>query len=211
MAKQRLKSPRVRLFTALDLPTDVRAGLERWQARECADQALRPVAPDALHVTLCFLGYHPERAIGGIAELLAAVDPRPVPMRFEPNPVGISGRRPGLYAISSPSDAAVELQRELGSMLAADRLYKAEKRPFWPHVTVARVRPERRPKGDPSRRQRGRPRVVERLPGPLPSELLGPFGSVRVALYLSHLRPSGAEYERLAVLELPPATSGRER
>jgi len=201
----------VRLFTALDLPTDVRAGLEGWQARECADEALRPVAPDALHVTLCFLGYHPERAIGEIAELIAGIDPRPVPMRFEPDPVGISGRRPGLYAISSPSDVAAELRRELGSRLAAHRLYKPEKRPFWPHVTVARVRPERRPKGDLPRRRRGRPRVVELPPGPLPGELLQPFGSVRVALYRSHLRPSGAHYERLAALELPPATSGRER
>lgn len=211
MAKQRLKSPRARLFTALELPADVRAGLEAWQARECADEALRPVAPEALHVTLCFLGYHPERAIEKIAELIAGIDPRPVQMRFEPDPVGIRGRRPGLYAISAPSDAAAELHQELGSKLAARRLYKPEKRPFWSHVTVARVRPERRPKGDPPRRRRGRPRVVELPPGPLPDELRRPFGSVRVALYRSHLRPSGADYERLAVLELPPATSGQER
>ena len=31
MAKQRLKSPRARLFIALDLPQDVRAGLVAWQ------------------------------------------------------------------------------------------------------------------------------------------------------------------------------------
>jgi 2'-5' RNA ligase len=211
VAKERLKSPRVRLFTALDLPADVRAGLEGWQARECTDGALRAVAPEALHVTLCFLGYHPERAVEAIAGLIARIDPRPVEMRFEPEPVAIRGRRPGLYAISAPSRAAEDLHRELGSKLAANRLYRPEKRAFWPHVTVARVRPERLQPGTSGRRHRGRPRVVERPPGPLPQELLQAWGAVRVALYRSHLRSSGAEYERLAVLELPPATSGRER
>jgi RNA 2',3'-cyclic 3'-phosphodiesterase len=211
VAKERLKSPRARLFTALDLPEDVRAGLAHWQRRECTDEALRPVANEALHVTLCFLGYQPEKAIDEIAGLLTALEPRPVEMRLEAEPVGIRGRRPGLFAISAPSAAAEALQAELSQRLAAKRFYRSEKRPFWPHVTVARVRPERSPKGGSGRRRRGKPRVVERPPGALPEDLLQAFGSVRAALYRSHLRSSGASYERLADLELPPATSGRER
>ena len=211
MAKERLKSPRARLFTALDLPEDVRARLAAWQERECTDPALRPVPGQALHVTLCFLGYQPEKAIDEIAELVTGLSPTPIGMRFEPEPVGIRGRRPGLFAISAPSEAAQALQAELSERLSANRFYKPEKRAFWPHVTVARVRSERLPKGSSGRRRRGKPRVVERAPGPLPSELLQPFGCVRVALYRSHLRSSGASYERLAGLELPPATSGRER
>lgn len=210
MAKERLKSPRVRLFTALDLPWDIRGELEAWQARECVDEALRPVATEALHVTLCFLGYKPEKAIGELTELIGGLEARPVAMRFEREPVGIKGRRPGLYAVDAPSEASEKLQAELSEALASRRLYKPEKRDFWPHVTVARVRPEKRPRGDGGRRGRGKPRVVERPPGPLPEALERPFGAVRVALYRSHLRHSGAEYERLAALELPPATSGRE-
>jgi RNA 2',3'-cyclic 3'-phosphodiesterase len=211
MAKERLTSPRARLFTALDLPDDLRRALAAWQARECADPALRPVAEEALHVTLCFLGYHPEKAIGAITEVVKDLEPRPVEMRLEQEPVGIKGRRPGLFAISAPSPAAEALQAELERKLVAKRFYKPEKRDFWPHVTVARVRSERLPKGSSGRRRRGKPRVVERSPGPLPQELLHPFGAVRVALYRSHMRSSGAQYERLAALELPPATSGRER
>ena len=211
VAKERLKSPRARLFTALDLPEDVQADLEAWQARECVDGALRPIAPEALHVTLCFLGYQPERRIDEIAAVVTGIQPRPVPMRFEREPVGIKGRRPGLFAVSAPSEAAEALQAELSRGLVARRLYKPEKRPFWPHVTVARVRSERGEKGPSGRRRRGPPKVVDRPPGGLPDELLHPFGSVRVALYRSHLRHSGARYERLAALELPPATSGRER
>lgn len=211
MAKERLKSPRARLFVALDLPGEVRDGLVAWQAAECGDPALRPVAAEALHVTLCFLGYHPERAIDEIAGLVTGITARAVPMRFEPEPVGIKGRRPGLYAVSAPSEAAEALHAELSAELARRRFYKPEKRPFWPHVTVARVRPERSPKGGSRRRHRGRPRRVASPPGQLPERLERPFDAVRVALYRSNLRPQGAEYERLAALELPSATGGRER
>jgi 2'-5' RNA ligase len=217
VTKERLKSPRARLFVALDLPDDIHAELEAWQARECADEALRPIPAQALHVTLCFLGYHPEKAIPQIEGIVTGVDPRAVPVRFERDPVGLRGNRPGLFAVSSPSEEAVELQRELQEELVAARFYKPEKRPFWPHVTVARVRPERRPRqkgergGAGSRRRRAKPRVVERSPGPLPESLERPFDAVRVALYRSNLRPQGAEYERLAALELPPAKGGRER
>ena len=199
------------MFTALDPPDEIRAGLERWQAAECGDEALRPVAPEALHVTLCFLGYHPERAIERLSEVIAAIEPRSVEMRFEREPVGLKGSRPGLYAVSAPGEAAVALQAELSALLEAERLYEPEKRPFWPHVTVARVRPERERSDGSRRRRRGRPRVVEHPPGPLPEGLLQPWGAVRLALYRSHLRSSGAQYERLAALKLPPATSGRER
>jgi RNA 2',3'-cyclic 3'-phosphodiesterase len=207
VAKERLKSPRVRLFVALDLPDDVRAELQAWQARECVDEALRPVGEQALHVTLCFLGYHPEKAIPEIAALVTGVEARPVPMRLEPDPVPLRGRRPGLFALSAPSDEAVELQAGLEAGLVEHRFYKPEKRPFWPHVTVARVRTER-VKGSGGKRRRGKPRVVERPPGRLPKALERPFDAVRVALYRSNLRPQGAIYERLAALELPPAMGG---
>lgn len=199
------------MFTALELPDELRAGLAEWQRRECVDPALRPVDEEALHVTLCFLGYHPERAIEEIAAVVAGLAPRPIEMRFDAEPLGIRGRRPGLFALSAPSAAAEAFQSELEERLVAGRFYRPEKRPFWSHVTVAGVRPERLPAGGSGRRRRGKPRVVERLPGELPQELLQPFGAVRAALYRSHLRSSGARYERLAALELPPATSRRER
>jgi 2'-5' RNA ligase len=205
VAKERLKSPRVRLFVALDLPDDVRLKIEAWQARECVDEALRPIAPKALHMTLCFLGWRPEKAIPEIATIVTGVEARPIPMRLEPEPRPIKGRRPGLFALDTPSEAATELQGELEARLAERRFYKPEKRPFWPHVTVARVRTER-VTGSGGRRRRGKPRVVERWPGSLPEALERPFDAVRVALYRSNLRPQGAEYERLAALELPPAT-----
>src|SRR5215217_863414 len=106
MAKERLKSPRARLFVALDLPDPIRAGLELWQARGLGDEALRPVRPEALHVTLCFLSYHPEREIERIASLVTGVEPRRVEIRFAADPVPVPSRRPRLFAVEGESPAA---------------------------------------------------------------------------------------------------------
>jgi 2'-5' RNA ligase len=50
---------------------------------------------------------------------------------------------------------------------------------------------------------------VETPPGPLPEALLEPLGAVRITLYRSHLRPTGAEYESVAQLELPSSGGGK--
>jgi 2'-5' RNA ligase len=203
VAKVRLKSPRVRLFVALDLPDQIRDGLARWQQRALEDPALRPMRPEALHVTLVFLGYQPEKAIPRIAEIVDSVGPRPVELRFDPEPSPIPKGRPRLYAAGGRSDSAERLHRELSEALQAARLYEPEKRSFWPHVTVARVRSERLPPGRGERRGRGRPRRVIKPPSRLPQALTEPFGAVRIALYRSNLKPQGAEYVRLHGVDLP--------
>ncbi len=211
VAEERPKTPTARLFTALDLPDHIADGLWMWSQVECADAALRRVHPESLHMTLCFLGWVEEARIGDAVGAVEALRPRPVELRLEAEPVGIKGRRPGLFALDAPSPDAEAVQAELSELLVGAGLYEPEKRPFWPHVTVARVRSEPAGAGSGGRRRRRRPRVVERAPGELPEAFLEPFGAVRVALYRSHLRSSGARYERLSALQLPPAKSGRER
>jgi 2'-5' RNA ligase len=127
-----------------------------------------------------------------------------VEIRFEPEPLPRPKGRPGLFALGAESDAAVELHAELSDALEARRFYEPEKRPFWPHLTVARVRSERLPPKPGQRRGKGRPKRVRKAPGELPKALQKPFGAVRVALYRSNLRPQGAEYVSLAGIDLPP-------
>ena len=180
----------------------MREGIARWQGTALGDPALRPMRPESLHVTLCFLSYQPEKAIPRIAERIASVGPRPVELHFEaeasPRPKG----RPRLYAIGGASESATALQAELSQTLAAEGLYKPEKHGFWPHVTVARVRSERLPPERGERRGKGRPRRVKQPPAPLPAALTEPFGAVRMALYRSDLKPQGAEYTALAGVDL---------
>jgi 2'-5' RNA ligase len=194
MAKERLKSPRARLFVALDLPDAIREGVVAWGRRELVDPALRVVPPESLHITLAFLGYLPEKEIERLGEIVAGLG-SPAPGIQLRGPVARpSERRPRLFALPVDSPGAVELQAELEEELVAARLYEPEKRAFWPHVTVARVRPE----GRGSKR----PRDVRRRPGGLPKDLLQPTRAVRTRLYRSELKPSGAEYRPLAQVEL---------
>lgn len=186
MAKERLGSPRARLFVALELPEDVvdgAAALAR-DAFEPVDE-LRLVRRESLHVTLVFLGYHPEREIERIAA--TAFDEPAGPFGLVTDAVvPVPHRRPRLYALGL-EDAGGALhgwQDRLSRRLEEARLYEPEKRPFWPHVTLARVK-------------RG-----VRVPGglalpELPAELRQPFRASRVTLFRSTLKPSGAVYEPL--------------
>ena len=147
-------------------------------------------------MTLCFLGYLPEKRIDDVASVLTGMAVRAVPMKPASKLTAKPRSKPRLFAIDVDSPAAIAFQAELEAELAQARLYEPEKRPFWPHITVAKVRSERGTR---------RPRRVEREPGELPSALVHTFGSVRVALYRSNLRPEGAQYVSLASLDLPPA------
>lgn len=198
MAKQRLKSPRARLFVAVDLPQDVRAGLVSWQQTALADPALRIVAPDALHITLVFLGYQAEKDVKAIAKAAFDKDFQAPAVELVAEPVGIPrGKRPRLIALGANSEDTVTLQRRVEEHLVEGGFHEPEKRAFWPHVTVARVRPE-------APRSR-KPALITTQPHPLPEHMFRFFRPTRLVLFKSHLRRTGAEYEAMAELELPTA------
>jgi 2'-5' RNA ligase len=198
VAKERLKSPRARLFVALDLPQDVRAGLVDWQRTALSDPALRVVRPEALHMTLVFLGYQAERDAKKIARIAFDIEATAPAVELTAEPVGVpGGNRPRLIALAAQSDQTVALQKQVEERLVEAGFHKPEKRPFWPHLTVARVKPEARG----SRR----PAQIRNEPHPLPEHMFRFFRPTRLVLFRSHLRPTGAEYEAMAELELPTA------
>jgi 2'-5' RNA ligase len=204
VAKERLKSPRARLFVALDLPDDVRAGIVDWQRTALADPALRVVRPEALHMTLVFLGYQAEKEVKAIARTALGVESQAPAVELAAEPVGVpSGKRPRLIALAANSDETIDLQRRVEERLVEAGYYKPEKRPFWPHLTVARVKPEA-----PGSRK---PALVRTPPHALPEHMFRFFRPTRLVLYRSHLRRTGAEYESLAELELPTANDETER
>lgn len=195
MAKERLKSPRARLFVALDLPDELRDGVVAWGKEALADPALRPVAPESLHVTLAFLGYRPEKEIERIAAVVGeCAGPAPWVELRDPEQRPPRGRA-RIYALPAISPGAEALQAGVSRGLEEAGFYEPEKRPFWPHVTVARVRPEARG----SRR----PAVVSEPPGKLPERLAEAQICRRMTLYRSELKPTGARYVPLAQVKLP--------
>jgi RNA 2',3'-cyclic 3'-phosphodiesterase len=197
VVKERLKSPRVRLFVALDLPDRITEGIAEWGEEALVDPALRPVAVESLHITLAFLGYRSEGEIDAIAAAVReSGDPAPLVELLDPvqRPPRGRGR---LFALPALSPGTEAMQAGLEQRLVAGGFHEPEKRSFWPHVTVARVRPEARG----SRR----PAVVAKPPGKLPAALSEAFLAVRLSLYRSELKPAGARYVPLAQVELPGA------
>jgi 2'-5' RNA ligase len=171
-----------RLFVALDLPEDARAELVSWRSAALGGhEELRLVDPAALHVTLVFLGHLPE---GEIPRIVSAIDvpavgvPRLRAVGVKPVPA----RRPRLFALDleDAGGRAGRIQAALSEALSAGGWYEPEKRPFWPHVTLARVRKGAR---------------VERVEvEPPPAD---PWSATAVTLYRSRLGRCGARYEAL--------------
>jgi 2'-5' RNA ligase len=156
---------------------------------------LRPVAPESLHVTLAFLGFRPEKEIEEIAAVVRErTGPAPWLELLNPEPRPPRGRA-RLYALPALSPGTEALQAGVEQGLVEAGFHEPEKRPFWPHVTVARVRPE----GRGSRR----PAVVSEPPGKIPMELSEAQICRRMTLYRSELQPIGARYVPLAQVQLP--------
>lgn len=192
---------RIRAFVALDLPTSVVEAVAGWQREALGDrEGLRPIRPEALHLTLAFLGERDHGEIERAQRVLIAHgrDPAAVPVRLEREAIGVPARRPRVVAFPAASAAVVALQRALSADLVDAGLLEPEKRPFWPHLSVARVRGD--PKGPKGRRRHGP--LLEGLPS-LPAQAGHTFGAVRVALYRSELRSQGAHYSVLADFDLP--------
>jgi RNA 2',3'-cyclic 3'-phosphodiesterase len=195
VAEKQPKISRVRLFVALDLPDELRKGIVAWGREALADPALRPVAPESLHVTLAFLGHRPQEEVEAIAAAVRErVGPAPWVELLDPEQRPPRGRA-RLYALPALSPGAEALQAGVAQGLAEGGFYEPEKRPFWPHVTVARVRPE----GRGSKR----PAVVADPPGKLPEGMSEARICRRMTLYRSELQPTGARYVPLAQVELP--------
>jgi RNA 2',3'-cyclic 3'-phosphodiesterase len=183
----------MRLFVAAELPEPVREALAAWARGALGrGEALRRIDPDALHLTLCFLGEQPPSAVGVLtsaleecAEPLAAVDELSVGP-----PVWLPPRRPRVLAveISDPLGALRALHAALTEALE-DRLgWERRRERFRPHVTVARMRP-------------GSQRVRELPPTPALR-----FAPVAATLLRSTLHPDGARYDPLATVALPASS-----
>jgi 2'-5' RNA ligase len=182
-----VSGPRARLFLALDLPEHARERIVGWRdALVDGRRDLRPVRAEALHVTLVFLGWQDESAATKIADAAFGALPDGPPPRLTPARVrSLPPRNPRLFALDLDDEEgrATALQAVASDALEAGGWYRPEKRPFWPHLTLARVK-------------RGERRVPP-LPDvpPVPPE---PFEAPVVTLYRSTLRPQGALYEPLA-------------
>lgn len=179
---------RQRLFVALDLPDRALDAMEAWRASALGTRGgLRHMPRDSLHVTLAFLGVRSEADAGAAAAATLAAA-APVGGLALGEPLWLPARSPRLLAlaIADRSGALGALQTRLVTLLTQAVGFEAEKRPYLPHVTLARV---------PSGGHAPRDRELDS-----PEEVA--FEGAAVTLYESVLRPSGARYTALTRADL---------
>ena len=171
---------RLRLFVACDLPPDVEAAARAWQRAQLAPRAGLRVMP-TLHLTLAFLGSVDAAHEPDLERILGGVPWHGADCSFsEPLFLPAHGkRRVVALELDDPSGTLRKLQADVSAGLVAEGLYEPEKRPWLPHVTVARFRSP------------GHPFSLQNVNIP-------PFGVVRMVLYSSHLERAGAVHTPLA-------------
>lgn len=181
----------------MDPPADVREQLAAWARAATREMSRRSVAPprvldvELLHVTLCFLGSRPVEEIEQIARRLLTCS-GPVGELSVGAPLWLPPRRPRALAVELHDGGGrlATLQRGLAAAIEVDGepagaeggpAAPAGHRRFRPHITLARMRSDSRPR--------------ERTLPPTPALSFVPNEMV---LYRSWLSPEGASYEALA-------------
>lgn len=190
-----------RLFVAVTLQPEVRDALAEVIGRlRAADvSGVRPVAPDALHITLKFLGNVDASRVPGLAATLTAAGDGAVPFRLALEGVGgfpnLEAPRVLWAGVADGADGLADLARRVdGACVSAG--FPREQRPFSPHLTLARMRDT----ASPSDRRRAGAALAD-----AGSALASAFAIDAFHLIKSTLTPSGPLYESLHVVQLQPA------
>jgi RNA 2',3'-cyclic 3'-phosphodiesterase len=172
-----------RVFLALELDAAGRAELIAWQQAHLRQKRMRLVPPAQLHLTLWFFG---ELGAPAIEALLPALEAVPKPPALPTRIMGFGGfpsARHATILVAKVLDSEGEVNRLHGACSATivGLGHAAERRPFVPHITVARLA-----KADD---------VAPYLRDP---SSLAPFRLDRLTLMRSTLTERGAQYSPIA-------------
>jgi RNA 2',3'-cyclic 3'-phosphodiesterase len=188
----------IRSFIAIELTAEVKAELAKIQSglKQASNCASRWVNPESIHLTLFFLGDIREsqvvpvqEAITRTAACFAAFElrlglPGAFPDMVRPQIiwVGLEGN------LSYLAEMQMKLVKELQPVG-----FKPENRPFSPHLTLARLRPE----ATPAERQNLAAALAHLV------NTAKPVVAVKdISLMKSRLAASGAVYTRLSITGL---------
>ena len=181
----------MRLFVALDFPDAVRQTLRELIARlQPGFRSAKWVRPEAMHITLKFIGEVDGEKLAPIRGALAPVhSSAPVEIHFRGLGFFPNERRPrvlwcGVEASPNLAELAEAVQRALVPLDIP-----AESRDFVPHLTLARFNRDGGPHRDLE--------TLARAAGELKSYDFGRTRETEFHLIESILKPAGAEYRRL--------------
>lgn len=195
----------LRLFVALAIPPEVKAGLARLRGElERGLSSLRWVRPEGIHLTLSFLGDVPEEQLDAIRRALAGCPGSAGPFRLATAGAGVfpHQRSPRVLWVGfqQPPDPLYHLQERVAEAMEGQG-FPRERRDFRPHLTVGRFRRSLR---------RDERELLASCLAAHEERSFGGFPVSRLSLFSSTLLPSGARYDEVDGWPLVPAGNDDE-
>jgi len=185
----------IRTFLAIEIPKEILDQFERVQYRlgRSMTGVIRWAKPGSIHLTLKFFGNITERDIRNITDALQAKAPA---LASAPVAIGTLGVFPNLtrprvlwVGMTEGVKELTALQAEVETALEAQG-FTREERPFRPHLTIGRMKADRRIDG--------LDKAIEDHKG----FAAGTFTATEMVLFRSDLKPTGPVYTPLAKFKL---------
>jgi len=132
----------MRLFTAIELPPDVRRTIYGWTHRGDGSD-VKWVEEENLHVTLKFFGEVSEERVNELCASLKQIAPAGAPLLW-PGPTNCFPNRGAVATIVMDVQGQVDRLERLYADVdskARELGYRADRRPYCPHITLGRARP----------------------------------------------------------------------
>jgi RNA 2',3'-cyclic 3'-phosphodiesterase len=176
-----------RLFIAITLPADLRI-LFFDSIKDLAGQdlAIRPVAPDCIHLTLKFLGSTDilmlREIMAAISDTVEAIDSFNFTLgtTIGSFPGSISSARILFVPVEDTSGQITKVFNSLENNLAKIKI-KKEERKFIPHITIARIR---------ENLNAGSADLLKKIS----LNFAGSIVCSKITLFESRLKPTGVDY-----------------
>jgi len=192
------ETEQIRSFVAIELSQNVKTGLAKLLSElgKTRHPFVKWVNPESIHLTLKFLGNIPFKQVAEINRLMEEAVQGTLPFHLEVSELGAfpNLKRPRVLWISIKGeiDTLLSLQQSIDSALAPLG-FAEEKRPFTPHLTLARLRE----RTSPAERK-----IFAELVMSTNFESSYPLEVKTISLMRSQLLPEGAIYTRLFALKL---------
>lgn len=180
----------IRTFLAIDLPKGIlnQIGSLQYRLRSSLEGMIRWTKPDRMHLTIKFFGNLSEADIKNLSHILEKQVKGIKPFSLKVETIGVfpSLSRPRVLWLGIVNDDGklVTIQNDIENELASNGFPK-EERPYRPHLTLGRMKTERRIEG------------LDRTIEENKSFSAGDFEAKGLSLYRSDLQPGGPVYTRL--------------
>lgn len=191
----------MRLFVALEIAAETREALASLiTALKPQCPSARWVRPEAMHITVKFIGHTPGENLPEIREILGKPrSPEPIEMQFRGLGFFPNEKRPRIFwcGVQASPNAAI-LAAELDAALAPLGV-EPETHPFRPHLTLARFKEDRGGK-QPEKASR-----IVKVLSQMPTRDFGSLKASEYHLFESTTKPTGAEYTKLSTFHFTEA------